>query len=64
MEFLKHVSDKLLIGFLKATSGFARELTREGRDEQKSWREQRLRNLKGLSMMSKLRYGKRAESAK
>jgi hypothetical protein len=64
MEFLKHTSDKLLIGFLKATSSFARELTREGRDEQKSWREQRLQNLKGLSIMSKLRYGKKAEPVK
>jgi hypothetical protein len=56
MEFFKHLSDKFLIGFLKVTSGFGRELTREGRDEQKLWREQRLRNLKGLSIMSKRRY--------
>ena len=64
MEFLKHLSDKILVGFLKFTSGFARELTRDGREEQKMWREQRLRDLKGLSIMAKLRYGKKAESVK
>jgi hypothetical protein len=61
MEFFKHVSDKILIRFLKVTSAFGRELTREGWDEQKLWREQRLRNLKGLSIISKQRHGKKVE---
>jgi hypothetical protein len=50
MEWLKDFSDKLILGFLHATSGFAKELTDDGRREQQRWREQRLRNLKGLSM--------------
>jgi len=57
MEFFKHLSDKILIWFLKVTSAFGRELTTEGWHEQKLWREQRLRNLKGLSIMSKQRHG-------
>jgi hypothetical protein len=61
MEFFKHLSDKILIRFLKVTSTFGRELTTEGRDEQKLWREQRLRNLKGLSIMSKQRYREKVE---
>ena len=62
MEFLKQLSDKLLIWFLKSTSGFGRELTRAGRHEQTSWRDQRLRDLKGLSVMSKQRYSKKADT--
>ena len=61
MEFLKHLSDVLLIWFLKFTSGFGRELTRVSRQEQNLWREQRLRDLKGLSIMSKQRYLKKAD---
>ena len=61
MEFLKHLSDVFLISFLKFTSGFGRELTRIGRHEQNLWREQRLRDLKGLSIMSKQRYLKKAD---
>jgi hypothetical protein len=60
MEFFKQLSDKLLIWFLKSTSGFGRELTTEGREEQKAWREQRLRNLKGLSIRSRGRYEEKA----
>jgi hypothetical protein len=61
MEFLKHVSDEFLIWLLKFTSCFGRELTRAGRREQTLWREQRLRDLKGLSIMSKQRYLKKAD---
>jgi len=61
MEFLKHLSDKFLIWFLKSTSGFGRELTPAGRHEQNLWRERRLRDLKGLSIMSKQRYSKKAD---
>jgi hypothetical protein len=63
MEWFKDVTDKFLIWFLKSTSSFGRELTSVGREEQKSWREQRLRNLKGLSIRSKERYGREAERA-
>jgi hypothetical protein len=61
MELFKHFSDKALIWFLKLTSGFGSELTWEGRDEQRLWREQRLRNLKGLSIRSQERYAKKSE---
>ncbi len=50
MEWFKDFSDKLILGFLKLTSGFGKELSTEGRREQEHWREQRLRNLKGLSI--------------
>ncbi|HEX9663778.1 MAG TPA: hypothetical protein VGB27_15940 [Candidatus Binatia bacterium] len=61
MEYIKHLSDEFLIWFLKFTSGFARELTGAGRHEQTLWREQRLRDLKGLSIMSIQRYSKKAD---
>jgi len=64
MEFFKHLSDRMLIGFLKFTSGFGKELTREGWDEQRLWREQRRHFLKGLSIMSQRRYAKKSEPAK
>jgi hypothetical protein len=50
MEWLKDLSDKMIIGFLRLTSGFGKELSAEGRREQAHWREQRLRNLKGLAI--------------
>jgi len=56
MEWIKDLSDKLLIWFLRATSGFAGELTRDGQNEQRHWREQRLRNLKGLALRSHERF--------
>ena len=55
MEWIKHLSDKLLIWFLRKTSGFGKELTRDGRTEQRLWREQRLRNLNGLAIRSRER---------
>jgi hypothetical protein len=61
MEFFKHLSDGFLIWFLKSTSGFGRELTKVGWHEQNLWREQRLRDLKGLSIMSKQRHAKNAD---
>ena len=63
MEWFKHLSDKILIWFLQVSSGFGRELTKDGRDEQKAWREQRLRNLKGLSIRSQERYAAKAKRA-
>jgi len=50
MDWFKDFSDKVILRFLHATSGFGKELTAEGRREQEQWREQRLRNLKGLSI--------------
>lgn len=52
MVWIKDLSDKFVIWFLRKTSGFGKELTRAGQAEQLLWREQRLRNLKGLTMRS------------
>ena len=57
MEWLKALSDQLIIWFLRSSSGFAKELTADGRKEQALWREQRLRNLQGLAQRSKQRFG-------
>ena len=57
MEWIRELSDKLILKFLHVTSGFSKELTAEGRREQKQWREQRLRNLKGLSICWQQRRG-------
>jgi hypothetical protein len=51
-EWIKDLTDKMILWFLAATSGFGKELTDEGRVEQRFWREQRLRNLKGLAIRS------------
>jgi hypothetical protein len=56
MEWIKDLSDKLLIWFLRVTSGFGAELTRDGKTEQRLWREQRLRNLEGLAIRSRERF--------
>lgn len=60
MEWFKYLSDKLILGLLHVTSGFGKELTAEGRREQEQCREQRLRNLKGLS----IRWGQRSSAGK
>jgi hypothetical protein len=59
MEWIKTFSDKFVIWCLRKTSGFAKELTRAGQVEQRLWREQRLRNLKGLTMRSRQRFGEK-----
>ena len=56
MEWLKDLSDRLIIWFLRASSGFGKELTIDGKREQELWREQRLRNLRGLALRSKERF--------
>jgi hypothetical protein len=56
MEWIKDISDKLVIWLLRASSGFGKELTAEGKREQDLWREQRLRNLRGLSLRSRQRF--------
>lgn len=56
MEWLKDLSDKLVIWLLRSSSGFGKELTADGRREQERWREQRLRNLRGLRLRSQERF--------
>ena len=57
VEEIKDLSDRLLLWFLRATSRFEGELTQEGKSEQAIWREQRLRDLQGLSIRSRQRLG-------
>ena len=61
MEWIKAISDRLLLWFLHVTSGYGKELTRGGRAEQRLWREQRLRNLAGLAMRSRQRFAEKEE---
>jgi hypothetical protein len=61
MEWIKDLSDRFLIWFLRVTSRFETELTHAGRKEQMLWREQRMRNLEGLSLRSRQRYGDKSE---
>jgi hypothetical protein len=63
MEWLKDLSDRLIIWFLRASSGFSEELTIDGKREQESWREQRLRNLRGLGLRSQERFRKKNNSS-
>jgi hypothetical protein len=56
MEWLKDLSDRLIIWFLRVSSGFGKELTTDGKREQELWREQRLRNLRGLALRSQERF--------
>lgn len=57
IEWVRDFSDKLILWFLHITSGFNKELTPNGRREQELWREQRLRNLKGLTLRRQQRHG-------
>jgi len=59
MEWIKDLSDRLIIWFLRVSSGFGKELTLDGKREQELWREQRLRNLRGLALRSHERFGRR-----
>ena len=63
MEWIKDLSDKLIIWMLRVTSGFAKELTQDGLKEQALWREQRLRNLRGLALRSRQRFSEHDKSA-
>jgi hypothetical protein len=56
LEQIKELSDRLLLLFLLLTSRFEGELTEDGKAEQKLWREQRLRNLRGLALRSRQRF--------
>ncbi len=62
MEWIRDLSDKLILKFLHATSRFGKELTAEGCREQEQWRVQRLRNLKGLSIRWRQRRGNKTIS--
>jgi hypothetical protein len=57
MEWLKDFSDQLVIWLLRSTSGFGKELTADGKKEQRQWREQRWRNLQGLAQRWRQRSG-------
>lgn len=56
LEEIKAASDAAVVFFLRSTSRFGDELTRDGREEQRLWREQRLRNLRGLALSSRQRF--------
>ncbi len=62
MEWLKELSDKLLLWLLRVTSRFEKELTVDGRAEQELWREQRLRNLEGLAIRSRHGLGEKTKA--
>jgi hypothetical protein len=63
MEWIKALSDKLLIWFLRVTSRFGKELTFEGKLEQAMWRDRRLRDLEGLALRSRQRLDNKKQSA-
>jgi hypothetical protein len=63
MEWLKDLSDKLVLWFLRSTSGFRKELTADGKREQQLWREQRRRNLQGLALRSRQRLADKENKA-
>jgi hypothetical protein len=61
MESIKELSDRLLLWFLRVTSGFGKELTADGTVEQSLWHKQRLRNLEGLALRSRQRFATKEE---
>jgi len=63
MEWIKELSDRLLLWFLHTTSGYGKELSRDGRGEQRLWRDQRLRNLAGLAIRSQQRFADKEKQA-
>jgi len=63
MEWIKDLSDRLIIWLLRVTSGFGKELTQDGLKEQALWREQRLKNLQALALRSRQRFSERDKSA-
>lgn len=52
IEWLKELSDRLLLALLLRTSQFGSQLTRDGKLDQRKWRELRLRNLRPLNIAS------------
>ena len=63
LEWIKDLSDKVIIWLLRVSSGFGKELTRDGVREQALWREQRMRNLAGLALRSRERLAAKDKSA-
>lgn len=57
LEELKAFSDLLVLFLLRVTSQFGSELTEDGKEEQRLWREQQRRNLEGLALRSRQRQG-------
>lgn len=57
LEELKAFSDLLVLFLLRVTSQFGSELTEDGKAEQRMWREQQRRNLEGLALRSRQRWG-------
>lgn len=55
LEEVKALSDTLLLRLLDWTSQFGSELTPDGKAEQRLWRGQRLRDLRGLALRSRQR---------
>jgi hypothetical protein len=53
LEEIKTLSDFLVVGLFRRTSRFGSELTSDGKAEQNLWRQQRLRNLRGLALRAK-----------
>jgi hypothetical protein len=58
-EAIKSLSDSILIWFLRSTSRFESELTQEGEEEQRMWKDRRTRNLKGLALRARRRQQRR-----
>ena len=54
-ERIKEYSDHLVLLLIRGTSRFESELTDEGRQEQRMWRDRRMRNLKGLALRARRR---------
>jgi hypothetical protein len=63
-EKIKTLSDYLIVKLLRDTSRFGSELTEDGVAEQKLWREQRLRNLRGLALRAKEAIRSKSEQPK
>lgn len=61
LEEVKAISDLLVVFLLRSTSRFGSELTEDGKAEQNLWREQRLRNLRGLALRSRQRWEKKTK---
>ena len=57
-EPIKACSDFLVLLLIRVTSRFESELTDEGRQEQRMWRDRRMRSLKGLALRARRRQQK------
>ena len=62
-ESLKASTEAFFVVLLRKTSWFGRELTEEGKKEQTAWREQRLRSLRGLGLISRRRRARSQEES-